>query len=263
MMNPLRNIVVIGNGTFSKFIQNNVLVPAGFKVEDIITSSTADKIHSLKDKIVYVASPDALHNSHAEALINNNHVLCEKPVTNIEELINLFTGNKVFHINFHRRKVHSDLLRVDGVKDVLIRSWDPVPNHADYKFVVNNSLSHDMDLLSIINNDVNEWHLVSVDTEEDTSIEIVLKTGDTNVRISYKKNHSSYVQEIITDGKLGGFDFEVIPGFTPFHAYTDAYIAKFKEFFHAIDSHDIQSNKDVLKSYLFADKLGKKIISVM
>lgn len=268
----MEKLQIIGNGTFSKFIQNNILPCVPVKVKNIITTKNISDINSCN---TYVCSPDITHNSFALELSKFCNILSEKPLTNIQELIDSNPKNLIY-VNFHRRcsqdtKNATKLYKLIKFKEITFQSWDPVPNCDDYKFVINNSLSHDFDLIQQITGvrDISYTRVISVETGEDTSIKISLEVIDRTynkviVNIDYKKNYTSYVQKIILGDFTYGFDFEVNKTInSAFHAYTKEYIDNFSNFFKAIKTYERHECQKLLQSYLYADELGKLVISHM
>lgn len=266
-------ITIIGNGEFSQFIRMNVLQSAGFTVEEVLTSKDKDRILQLKDKIVYICSPDSTHDEYLSELVNHNHVICEKPVPSVNMVAEKYTGKYVARIDFHRRMLIERLVNalhsedIFGYSKLRFVSHDPVPAHPDLPFVVQNSLCHECDFIYQLYNYMEspaqvapeDW-IVKINKADTAESEINLELIDPDDRyhiiIDYKKCSPDYKQSIYIDDFSYEINYQVGDGVTPFHLYVDEYIETFKEFHNAIYASGLDargtelSNRKLFNTYL-------------
>jgi hypothetical protein len=256
----------IGSGSFGTFMRQLISTSIPSRMLSFLPSYTRsssldweqDVLRTNAVNAVYVASPDAYHQEHAAACLKHGkHVLVEKPVTpNFMVLLEALQTNnhsQALVVGFQRRFAHEFVRakqEIDGQpslpKEILIESFDPVGAVENMPFVVNNSMCHDVDMLS--------WMLPCDDcttelvwqegtTDATTSSvhlvgEIKFKQGENEssirVVINYKKCHSSYVQRVTIDGKCFGYNYTPKPNESECVVYNDAYIKQFLFFIHSI-----------------------------
>ncbi len=251
---PAIRVRAIGAGSFGTYIRELVTVAGDVRWlpgPSFTRSSGLDWDADLVSAdsgvdAVYVASPDALHLEHALACLKaGKHVLVEKPVVGFPALTaGLAAGRRsapALMVGFQRRFA-SEFLRAKAKvatarpRRVEIESRDPVPAVADMAFVVNNSMCHDIDMLN--------WLLpgsagIEWDTAERSaarsSVElrgrVVFAEGPAvDIKVSYSKEHASYVQRVVVDGQCFGYDFRPADGEMECAIYADAYRAQWKHF---------------------------------
>ena len=205
---------------------------------------------------VYVASPDKLHFEHALACLNaGKHVLVEKPVvfpgdigeenTGFQTLVDaalcgangqtsaLLVGfQRRFDAEFLRAKAFVNRKKSGRPQRLKIESRDPVPALEDMEFVFNNSCCHDIDMINwLLPEDTVELEWETAVRKSDRSVvemsgKAIYADGEyTEVIISYCKEHTSYVQRVVIDGKCFGYDFHPAPGQMECEIYANAYKA--------------------------------------
>ena len=253
----------IGAGSFGTFIHTLIDTHLGTSVlrlpsftrssgldwsNDVLASSDVDA--------VYVASPDKYHQEQAIACLEaGKHVLVEKPVTpDFDSVLGLLAARDYSHvlmIGFQRRFDKEFLrckedIRLSGQMphEILIESFDPVPADPDMPFVVNNSMCHDVDLLSWLLPEYDAvttvtWTEGKIVAPEKSSVRLIgeIQTSNQTIKvvISYSKCHESYVQRVTVDGKKYGYDFTAPNGESCAAVYTNAYVRQFERFVELVN----------------------------
>jgi myo-inositol 2-dehydrogenase / D-chiro-inositol 1-dehydrogenase len=258
---PNISIRPIGAGTFGTFIRNLISLNIPSNILSIMPSFTRssdldwreDVIDDTKIDAVYVASPDAYHQEHAEAcLLAGKHVLVEKPVTpEFNVLLNILKSNNytnAFMVGFQRRFANEFLNAKNDCYNklparIMIESFDPVDACSDLPFVVNNSMCHDVDMLSWILPCDDTTTLIWKDSSTiiDFSKSSIKLIGEMNiggksiyVELIYTKCYQSYVQRVTIDGKCYGYNFTPKNGESECVIYNDAYTKQFQYFLQLI-----------------------------
>lgn len=207
---------------------------------------------------VYVCSPDATHLDHTlSALLLGKHVLCEKPLVGyhmVQGTVRAMASPPVVMVAFQRRFAEPFRRACQAVQDaaappklVVVESYDPVPVDPDMRFVVNNSVCHDVgawrcehhsagkrgrsiavvltlrrclmfactDMVALLfpTGDV-RWSGGSVDAATSAvhlegSVHHAGSGDATRVVIKYRKGHDQYVQRVTVDAEVYGYAYSV------------------------------------------------------
>uniref|UniRef100_A0A7S2S5G1 Gfo/Idh/MocA-like oxidoreductase N-terminal domain-containing protein n=1 Tax=Mucochytrium quahogii TaxID=96639 RepID=A0A7S2S5G1_9STRA len=249
----------IGKGSFGSYICNIMqrisanekfaLLPAFTRSlqqmsfeQDVTGSSLVDA--------VYICSPDVFHQPQAIACLEaGKHVLVEKPITpSFETLQSTWKrhSDQTLMVGFHRRYEAAFIAAKQfsnanqAVSSILIESFDPVPADPDMKFVVYNSLSHDIDMVCWLFPDFCSFETKDVFAEPKNSeirVNAVLTRSNgslVQVQIRYKKAYPSYVQRVTLDNEHVFQTKEICPenekdpNFCK--VYQDAYLDQWRAF---------------------------------
>lgn len=235
--------------------------------------ASSDKIQWKRDVLspavdaAYICSPDEFHHSEAiDCLAAGKDVLVEKPVHELEAVLSAARdAGRVLWIGLQRRfdaeyqhafaRVKERVARGE-CSEVVFTSKDPVPPHADDKFVLFNSVVHDVDSALQAFPDDSAVEVVSATVGAANAFDIALRFshsaanggGLTDVRLVMQKNHDSYVQQVSVDGELFGHDLPWPPASgSPFAGgsatdrrpppwftlYVEAQVAQFSTFLEA------------------------------
>ena len=257
----------IGSGTFGTFIHALIdqRVDSLVRLPPFTRSSgldwSNDVLASPDVDAVYIATPDVYHQEQAIACLEaGKHVLVEKPVVpNFDSILEVLEARDYSHVlmvGFQRRfdkeflrakkDIELSIASSDGEMphEILIESFDPVPAELDMPFVVNNSMCHDVDLLSWLlpTSTTLTWTEGTV-VPEKSSVRLIgeIQTTTltcnqtTRVVISYTKCHESYVQRVTVDGKTYGYDYTAKDGESCAAVYNDAYVQQFKHFIQLVN----------------------------
>ena len=253
----------IGAGSFGTFIRRLITTNISSNTLAFLPSFTRSSEltwieNVLEDRsidAVYVASPDAYHQQHAkECLLAGKHVLCEKPITpDFTVLLDVLKANhntQAFMVGFQRRFAKEFVRAKKNIEnsttlpsEILIESFDPVDACTDMPFVVNNSMCHDVDMLSWMlpcddKTTTVQWSGGKVTAEKSTVILTgVMTIGDSiiNVVLSYTKCYASYVQRVTIDGRVYGYNYTPKENESECVVYNDAYVSQFNSFVNCVN----------------------------
>jgi predicted dehydrogenase len=261
------------NNTAKKVKRFDVLTPftrrSGLQWEkDVLAKDACDA--------TYVCSPDVMHATHAkECMENGKHVLVEKPVYGFESVRDVAqrSGKVLMMIGFHRRhdiqfKKAKEYIQKQMPKNILIESYDPVPEDIDLQNVVCNSVVHDLDVI--------HWlfdHEAKVRFEaersggktENSSLDLrfnieTSKGHKVDARILYRKCFPKYIQRLAIDQKVFGYEFEAplgikfpadwsVSGPCMANEWEAAYKEQYEEFVNMIESGDTKKWIQLLDEY--------------
>lgn len=234
-------IEVFGAGNFGTFQVENASDTVTFGTINTRNQGrdVAEVCRDPKVRRAYVCTPDATHDLIALTLLNNKKgVLCEKPVFELEPLLEVAKEHNVpFMMGFQRRfdcryREAEKWLKSNRVNNVVVRSHDPVPFDADSGFVIANSLIHDFDTLNCLFPGA-QFKVSKVEAQGSTiqvHLDVQTERGAVSATVDYRKEWPTYLQEVVLDGKSFGFDYTLEDGVKVFASYSDAYKKEFAEF---------------------------------
>ncbi|EMS14935.1 hypothetical protein KM1_118860 [Entamoeba histolytica HM-3:IMSS] len=223
-------ILIIGQGIFGTYITENIIKPLGFHIIDILRSKDFNKInyyatHQELYNCVYIALPYELHNPVIRMFPPNTPILCEKPILGYDLLPNIRMGyHRYFDTHFINAKLTIQKLLFEGkTPRIRIVSKDTGASDNDSLEWLYCAMCHDLHMAIFLLDNIK---VIDVRIGKNPSeIFVDLEGRKCKVTIEYARDSSTYIQEVIVDNIVFGYDSEVFS-----ETYEETYKREFFEF---------------------------------
>ena len=223
-------ILIIGQGSFGKYITENIIKPLHFNIVNILRSKDFDKIKyyaehkELYDRI-YIALPYELHHPVIKMFPEDAPILCEKPILGYDSLPKIRMGyHRIFDRYFINAKLDIQKKIANGeTPRVRIVSKDTDEGNDDTLDWLYCAMCHDLHMCAFLDTNVAVNDVVL--GKKGSDITVQLKGDHCKFTIEYNRDWATYVQEIVVDNVVYGYDSEVFS-----QPYEETYRREFMEF---------------------------------
>jgi len=256
------NIGFIGRGTFSKYIDTQVIQPHAWDFYNILDMYHTQNPYKNDSRLeaVYVCTPDTTHTQLIQkAMADHKHVFTEKPgfltlrdYTAVARKAREESLRVV--VNFNRRyepfmrNVRKAVGEARGDVVLEFESADPVPHEDDPYKTIHNAVVHEIDSAvwlswPFVEAEVTDLHCK--DFKLHLSLKFLKADGRTiSATISYWKQHPSYLALVTVNGQVFNNDWKDISFYNGFNRNLPGYIGAFLAFYEAV-RFDMQAETDV------------------
>ncbi|KAL7722382.1 Gfo/Idh/MocA-like oxidoreductase N-terminal domain-containing protein [Entamoeba marina] len=217
-MSRLR-VLVIGQGQFGSYITQNIIPKLQCTIVEILRSKDFSKIYfyaihpELYDRI-YIALPYELHHPVIQLFPENSNILCEKPVLGYESIHKVIIAYHRIHDRyFINAKLDFEQKSNNGLTPrVRIVSKDMGDGDDDSLEWLYCAMCHDLHMAAFISGNVRV-------------LDVTIGTIGSDIIVELERGSRTYVQEVIIDNVVYGYDSEVFS-----ETYEETYLREFSTF---------------------------------
>ena len=223
-------ILIIGSGSFGQYITENVIRPLGFEIVAVLRSKDFDQIphyaaHPELYDLIYIALPYELHNPVLRLFPASAPILCEKPILGYDTIPTILMGyHRIYDRHFINAKLDVQRRLASGGKPrIRIVSRDMGESTEDSLEWLYCAMCHDLHMAAWLLDDVAITGITLGKTGSDIVVE--LEGRGCRVTIEYARDSVTYVQEVVVDNVVYGYDSEVFSA-----TFEETYRREFLEF---------------------------------